>query len=334
MDDRSLHDLLEDAMAGEPPIGPVTPNALRVGLRLRRRRAAGIAGGVVVAAAIALAVPAVTAPSHTVPDRPPAGHGPIGAGMGGRGDRPRQLAFSPDGTILATADTDGTVRLWSVATHRQIGRPIRAQGQVLSVAFSPDGTMLASGDRASVVQLWKVATRRQIGAAMYTGEADITQLAFSPDGKILATVDELHVALWNVATQRQTGRPIRAIVLAVAFSPDGKLLAGACNENGIIRVWSVATHHRIGTTMSAGMTDAYGVAFTPSGKTLVTTDTDGTIRQWSVATHHQIRAPIITKGHPPPEFLVAALSPDGTILATTQSDGPARLWNLAAPPQP
>jgi WD40 repeat protein len=119
-------------------------------------------------------------------------------------------------------------------------------------------------------------------------------------------------------------------VLTVAFSPDSTLLATAGNEFGNIRVWSVATHQRIGATMSAGRTDAYGIAFTPSGKTLVATDTDGTIRQRSVATHHQIRAPIIPRGHPHPAFGVEALSPHGKALATTQFDGPVRLWKLAA----
>jgi WD40 repeat protein len=95
-------------------------------------------------------------------------------------------------------------------------------------------------------------------------------------------------------------------------------------------VWSVAAHRRIGSTMSAGITDAYGIAFTPSGKGLVTTDTDGTIRQWSLATHRQIRAPIIPAGHPHASGGVEALSPHGKVLATTQFDGPTRLWNLAA----
>jgi WD40 repeat protein len=78
--------------------------------------------------------------------------------------------------------------------------------------------------------------------------------------------------------------------------------------------------------MSAGQTDAYAVAFSPDGKTLVTTDTDGTIRQWDVATRRQIRAPIAPEGAP--EFLRAALSPNGKILATTQFGGPAQLWDL------
>jgi WD40 repeat protein len=68
------------------------------------------------------------------------------------------------------------------------------------------------------------------------------------------------------------------------------------------------------------------LAFSPDGKTLITTDTDGTIRQWNVATRRQIRAPIAPASIP--EFLREALSPNGKILATTQFGGAAQLWDL------
>ena len=65
------------------------------------------------------------------------------------------MAFSPDGKILATGSADGTVQLWDVATHQQIGAPITAEqrGGRSRVAFSPDGKTLAtsSGDGRPVV---------------------------------------------------------------------------------------------------------------------------------------------------------------------------------------
>ena len=61
---------------------------------------------------------------------------------------------SPDGKILATADSDGTARLWEVATRRQIGAPIRVRGaRVLGVAFSPNGKTLATTQFGGPAQL-------------------------------------------------------------------------------------------------------------------------------------------------------------------------------------
>ena len=247
------------------------------------------------------------------------------------------VAFSPDGKILATADSDGTARLWNVATRRQI-RVIKVSNErVLGVAFSPDGKLLATAGQGGSARLWNVATGHQIGSAMTPGADSpsqkrpswVTAVTFSPDGKTLATDTEFKAQLWNVATQQQTGRPLGAVdardgVFALAFSPDSKILATVGNPT--IRLWNVATHHVIGTPMSAGETAAYGVAFSPSGKILVTTDTSGVIRLWNVSTHQRIGKQIKPKGRH--EFLLEALSPNGKILATTQFDGPAQLWHL------
>jgi len=203
------------------------------------------------------------------------------------------IAISPDGKTLASASADKTIKLWELASGRNISTFTGHNDIVDGVAFSPDGKRLASAGADETVRLWEVASEKNLTTlkdhwtikllSYVTGANHVRSVAFSPDGKMLASAHRYNRAkLWDVVSHQPlaTLEGHKRSVRRVKFSPDGKTLASA-SYDGTIRLWDVASHQLL--ALFKGHKDiVYEIAFSPDGKTLASASADRTIKLWEV----------------------------------------------------
>jgi WD40 repeat protein len=253
------------------------------------------------------------------------------------------LAFSPDGTRLASACADGSIRVWHISTgsllskldhtrNMQIGSGGVATGrfaagrQRLHAVFSPDGyTLLTSGGLASggdnAPKLWDPTTGKEIRRLQHA--AHVTNATFSADSRqILTSSRDKTAQIWDAST----GKPLLTLpheseVLWAAYSPDGRRAVTACVD-GSAWLWDVSTGQRLTLALKHG--DAVlDAAFSPDSRLVVTGSSDNTGRIWDAA----LGKPLT----PPLRHTVfvhnVGFSPDGVFVITGSGDETARVWD-------
>lgn len=159
------------------------------------------------------------------------------------------VAFSSDGTKLASGGSDKDVTLWDVATRKQIGKLTGHKNYVVQVAFAHDGKRIASVGFHGTVKLWDTTTRRE-SATFGQPSEKIRCLALSPDGKTLAFGgDAKEIKLWNIVSMTELLTiKLNAELEALAFSPDGKMLASSAADAwqpGYVKLWDIATGNEV-----------------------------------------------------------------------------------------
>ncbi|MBI4661825.1 MAG: PD40 domain-containing protein, partial [Verrucomicrobia bacterium] len=163
-----------------------------------------------------------------------------------------EIAFSPDGTMVATASGDQTIKLWDTVNWHEIATLKGHRDEVQTVAFSPDGSLLASGSKDGELKIWSLTAKRQDTSVLrlpkngfnFQGSPWAPEEAFftfgsmlSPDGGYVVRlhIDEKELSVWSLAEPKQRAElqttDFRRI--SAGISPQGRLLAVSAGDCSI-----------------------------------------------------------------------------------------------------
>jgi WD40 repeat protein len=234
------------------------------------------------------------------------------------------LAWSPDGTRIASMGDDSTIQIWNATTGKLLYTYSGNWTWGAALAWSPDSSRIASTAGNNTVQIWN-ATTGEVYATYQGHNATVSALAWSNDGKQIASGSYDHtVQIWDVATgvTYQTLKLDRRI-MALAWSPNDQRLA-LSEDNNTVQIWDTTTErYQFSYKLHKGAVSA--LAWSPDGTRIASASYDSTVQVWNATTGARY---LTYKGHSAVVTDIA-WSHDGTRIASASYDSTVQVWNAS-----
>ncbi len=246
--------------------------------------------------------------------------------LSGHGSRVWNVAWSPDGRMLASAASDGSIKLWDGTRVRPWCRtyPSLTAG-IRCEAVSPDGMVLLTGDEEGQLHLWN-RSRRWIQHHVSVDDDAVVGVAVLPEGNAAITTGAYSgVHRWNLADGKLTHlAELPDLAYAQAISGDGATVAVGCEQSTAVVL--DAASGSIKRQIRTGSLAVKRLALSHDGRLLATAGVGERIELWDTTSGQRLQE---FAGHAN-RTLCLVFSPDDRMLASGGSDQDVRLWDIAS----
>lgn len=235
------------------------------------------------------------------------------------------VAWSPDGTSIASGSWDKTVQVWDASNGKQIYIHRGHVTSVPAVAWSPDSRRIASASVDGTVQVWDAATGMHT-QTFHGHNSYVYTVSWSPDGKYIASGgNDRKVHIWDALTGKLllTYNNHVSDVTALAWSPNGSCIAsGSSIYEGVIQVWDAVTGIQV-RTYEGHSGNVKAVCWSPDSTQIASASTDGTVQVWYASTGTEIWT---YSGHSD-QVNAVQWSPDSSRIASAGRDATVQVWH-------
>jgi WD40 repeat protein len=226
---------------------------------------------------------------------------------------PDDAEFSPDGQEIVTADSDGTIDIFRIATGKVVETFTSSDNIAYNAAFSPDGKRVLAGYWTGIGRIWDVATKLQVGLLAGHGDT-IYDARFSPDGREVVTGSlDGTIRVWytqppelETAFTVPPGSHDPAPLEGVSYV--GNLLMATTSDSG--RSYLLTPSGKLQQTLNTGQQPEYTSDWNQAGTLYISVSGDGRVELWRKSGSSGFRPSLI-----PVTAEEVGMKPDGSQIA-------------------